>query len=1053
MVRRTGFAFVLLAGALAFAPSLLAANLGTALSSGDKSTGTIDIPGDEDSFLVGVVAGGGLSAKLKAAKGASLIPGLRVLRPDGTSAPLDGLIKGAGKPSVTLKPVAATATGGWALVVSGSGGTVGDYELAVKATGPKGTLKALLVPANGALDLPFGGTTGGVLSFQVKETSGAPIDGVVVLDPAGDVMDFPDALVTRKGAVLKGSNIVLEGGPGLYTLRLDGSASGASEVDVKIKVKVGKDARRTVILGPEPRPASFTPASGPDGAAVTITGAGFVDGAAVYFGNEPSTSVTVDSATQITCTAPKSAQSDAGSSVPLRVVNTDGQEGTAPNSFVFLGIPAVLSVSPAYQPLAGGSTITVTGSRFRPGFGMTLAGNPVAGATLQNSTQITFTAPARPEGAAAVAVTDEFGRTATLLTGIQYVTAPTITSASPDSASFTGGRPVTLTGTRYRTGVRVFMDGTEVLPVTILSTTSLRFPMPAGDAGTFDVEVRDEFAQASTATGLLSRRGPFLLDGDAVPASPAGNDFLASTGALGDLDHDGNPDLVLAREYAPYYYDPVTYTGTYLPASHLLMNDGGGNFSDGTEDRNGTFSDPGDFGQGSSVAMGDLDGDDRPEVLLSLGTPLASPDYMFLRNAKYYAYYIAIPGGGYTSDYRTYTATRRLDNDGSGYLSNATASGMPSSSSTPLYGFGERWQGAGSALGDLDGDGDLDVVLASAPVVNGYVAYTYKGGVAYYLQQQWTYLAGTRVLRNAGGVLAPVASAFPALTYTTGNYGVRIREDWGGDAVALGDLDGDSDLDMIVARSQPAIHYVYNAAASTYYIYYDQASRFLRNGGSGTFTDASSSFGSNYAATHLYSLDYGQADCVAIGDLDGDGDLDVVLGRDTAGYWYDAATQSVKLSPAIRILRNSGGTFTEATGDFLPDASFIGGSSTTILSARSVQLGDLDGDASPDLVVAGSIYKVFAYNSSGYGYYGIMPAGYRSASRVLVNDGAGNFTDVTSSWMPSPYNGDYGQSSFSLVGDLDGDGDGDLVLGSAYYPYSYYGTYGQNRPLRVLKTE
>lgn len=935
--RRIPASIALAAGVLLLAPALPAANRGVPLASGDRATASVDAPGDEDSFLVSLAKGGGLSAKLKAAQGSPLLPSIGLLRPDGSAIPLDGLVKGLGKPSLSTKPVLAGVDGEFAVVVSGSGGTTGAYELTVKATAPKGTIKGRVVPASGTLDFPFGGTDGAVVSVQLKETAGGPLSSVVLVEPDGSTL--PLTLV-RKKTTLKGSGIVLGGGVGLYAVRAAAAGGGSVTVDAKIKVKVGKDALRTVALGAEPIPSGFAPGTGIDGDAVAVAGTGFVEGARVFFGEVEATGVVVDSATSLSCTAPRSAGSDAGAAVEVVVLNPDGQAGAAPGTFQFLGIPSLASASPAFQPLGGGSTITVSGARFRSGFSLTLGGTPVPSALLVNSGSITFTAPARAEGIAAIAVTDEFGRTATLPLGLQYTGGPTLAAATPDSASFTGGRAITLTGTRFRAATRVFVGGAEVTPVTVLSSTSLRFAMPAGPAGTLDVHLRDEFNQSVTVEDMLARRGPFARKASAVPAGPSNSEIFGTSGALGDLDGDGAPDLVLATAYPPY--DSTTYSS--LPGSRILVNDGSGSFSDGTADRHGSFSYQGDYGQASTVALGDLDGDDRVEAILTLDYPLAYPGYWFTVGSTKYAYYILGPGGGYYADYFTYGASRLLSNDGSGYLTNDSATRLPALPSSPVFGAGERLQGADSAVGDLDGDGEADLVLAGTPIVYGTISYTKVGSYGTYLRQSFTYSAGTRVLLNSGGTLAYPSNAMPALTYTKGPKGTVVREDWGGDAVALGDLDGDGDEDLLVARARPGYYYKFNAGAGYYYTYFDFATRLLRNGGSGTFTNSSSTMPASYALTHPSSFDYGQADCLALGDLDGDGDLDAVLGRNQAYYWYDKATSAYRLDTAIRILRNNGaGTFTDATSSFLADSSWRTGSSSTILSAASVRIGDLDG--------------------------------------------------------------------------------------------------------------
>src|SRR5262245_27433991 len=117
------------------------------------------------------------------------------------------------------------------------------------------------------------------------------------------------------------------------------------------------------------------------------------------------------------------------------------------------------------------------------------------------------------------------------------------------------------------------------------------------------------------------------------------------------------------------------------------------------------------------------------------------------------------------------------------------------------------------AIGDLDGDGDLDLFRATDP-------------------------QPPRIYLNDG------AGAFVDLT-------PLVVSSWAGnsEAVALGDVDGDGDLDA----------YVGNLGQDRLYL----------NGGAGTFVNVT-------AASLPPSFDFTYA--VAFGDVDGDGDLDVYTG-------------------------------------------------------------------------------------------------------------------------------------------------------------------------------
>jgi VCBS repeat-containing protein len=193
-------------------------------------------------------------------------------------------------------------------------------------------------------------------------------------------------------------------------------------------------------------------------------------------------------------------------------------------------------------------------------------------------------------------------------------------------------------------------------------------------------------------------------------------------------------------------------------------------------------------------------------------------------------------------------------------------------------------QSQASALGDLDGDGDLD-----AFVVN-------FGG------------QGDRVYLNDG------AGSF---TDSGQSLGSEFSLD-----VALGDFDGDGDLDAVTATAS-------------------SGNRIWINDGSGAFT----------AGQVLSST---QSPDVAVADLDGDGDLDVFL------------TQS-NINGASVYLNDGNGSFTELAQSF------------TVRFDPRVALGDIDND--------GDIDAILTTHAGG-------DPNNPLADIVLTNDGTGVFTDT-----------------------------------------------------------
>ena len=228
-------------------------------------------------------------------------------------------------------------------------------------------------------------------------------------------------------------------------------------------------------------------------------------------------------------------------------------------------------------------------------------------------------------------------------------------------------------------------------------------------------------------------------------------------------------------------------------------------------------------------------------------------------------------------------------------------------------------QSMDAALGDLDGDGDLDAYVGN----NGANMVWLNDGLGHFSD------SGQRM----GGA-----------------------NSW---RVALGDVDSDGDLDAV--------------AANAGYIFGEPNLVWL-NDGAGNFSDSGQELG--------YSGSCG----VALGDLDGDRDLDAYVGN-----YYNSMQDEVYLN-------DGGGTFTDS------------GQRLSVSETHDVALGDLDGDGDLD---------AFAFTYGG-------------ANRTWHNDGQSNFTDSGQRLGLS-------NSKGLGLGDLDGDGDLDaFVTNSSDQPNSAY---------------
>ncbi len=238
------------------------------------------------------------------------------------------------------------------------------------------------------------------------------------------------------------------------------------------------------------------------------------------------------------------------------------------------------------------------------------------------------------------------------------------------------------------------------------------------------------------------------------------------------------------------------------------------------------------------------------------------------------------------------------------------------------------------AIADIDGDGDLDLAFAN--------------GSGFFTAQQ---PQRVRLFINDGtGNFTDESIA------RTGNLVSYARD------VQFGDVDGDGDLDMVVAND------------------FNSLQRLFINDGSGFFT---------YEPSRLPNLTISSPH-VALGDVDNDGDLDL---------WFPNGGLSRFGSGQSQLWINDGtGNFTDETNTRLPAA--------LVPEPMDAIFGDVDGDFDLDCV-----------------------EGHRETnqSRLYINDGLGNFTNV-------PFPNDGCTYSYDF-GDIDGDGDLDL-LGANSLPNS-----------------
>ncbi|MFH1593652.1 MAG: FG-GAP-like repeat-containing protein [Candidatus Omnitrophota bacterium] len=334
----------------------------------------------------------------------------------------------------------------------------------------------------------------------------------------------------------------------------------------------------------------------------------------------------------------------------------------------------------------------------------------------------------------------------------------------------------------------------------------------------------------------------------------------------GDIDRDRDMDLLIVDAVSSRLF--------------LLVNGGDGNFTDQGSALLPTLPGPDSV---IDIIFADIDNDADQDILLL---------------------------------YSQGQSLRLLLNDGSGLFTDVTSTRIP----------GLSGESSSVDSGDVDGDGDLDLIMASTGA-------------------QDTLLIND----GAGGFTQDTNFNLPAITDASSD-------------IVFCDVDGDGDLDIITANNgMPGLSSLRN--------------RLYKNDGTGSFTDATEA---------ALPEDYEYSETIECGDIDNDLDLDMVV----ANYYNNAV-----------LINDGNGIFEDRSDERIPRNQF---------SANDVALGDVDGDGDLDMLALGD-----------------------SNISLFINDGFGTFEDGSikfPDYMSVP--AELGGKSLELV-DIDGDGDMDIVLGGS----------------------
>jgi hypothetical protein len=225
--------------------------------------------------------------------------------------------------------------------------------------------------------------------------------------------------------------------------------------------------------------SGLTTTSGPTAGntSVTISGSNFQNVTAVYFGSQQATAVTPP---------------EAAATVAVTVVNSAGTSSLTPaDQYTFTSpAPTVASLSAATGSIAGGTSVTITGTNFM-GASAVYFGGVAVSFQLNSPTSITAISPAGTAGTTADVTVKTPNGTSALSTADRFtfvVPPPQVTGLSASSGSSAGGNTITITGSNFTNATQVSF-GTATANFTVLSDTSISVVTPQQGTGIVDVQV------------------------------------------------------------------------------------------------------------------------------------------------------------------------------------------------------------------------------------------------------------------------------------------------------------------------------------------------------------------------------------------------------------------------------------------------------------------------------------------------------------------------------------------------------------------------------------
>lgn len=665
--------------------------------------------------------------------------------------------------------------------------------------------------------------------------------------------------------------------------------------------------------------SSFTPATSGKGMRVTIRGTGFTDATWVSFGGTAAAFFNVLSDTEIMAIVGDGASGSVVVATPYRYAELTG--------FTFVPPPDIISFSPAAA--AAGSTVTITGKYLSGADGVQFGGIPAASFTIVSDTEIKAVLGKGSSGKITVSAfggTDEIDG---------FRTIPVINSFSP--ARGTNGSIITIIGTGFDAVTGVSFGGVPAKSFVIDSVSGITAEVGPGASGSVKVSNADGNSSLPGFTYLV----PPIITAVNPLTAPAGSTVTISGANFGPNPADnvvyfGGVRALVTAASATSLSVTVPAAATYSPVSVTVRE------LSAYSSKPFSVS----FPEGGSITAASFA--QRIDYV-------AGPDPMY-------------PFGGAFADLNNDGLSEMLitssSPDNVGIWQNNSAGGQLNFSVSHLPA-GENLSNI--VTGDLDGDGLLDIVAGSnGPAVYVYRNTTASGTISFAdkitlpggrvlitdldLDGKPDLIAGANIYRNISSPGKIAFASNPVINF----------------AVLTADIDGDGKPDLVnyssresvisIVRNTSTVGNISFAAPVSYAIdgpsnvrvadfNGDKRPDLAVSNSNGTRLNIFRNTGSTGAISFSPEKEFiitPETGEIAVGDLDGDGKVDIAA----------AAVYAKKLMVYKNVSTAAGISFAQGVGYSTPELP------------ERIAISDLNGDSKPEIMVIATHYMIYVFTNN-----------------------------------------------------------------------------------------